>query len=115
MHNRRRPRRPDCGRAGRDVGGDRGQVGVGPRSERLARSGVEFVLGQLAVRERGFQRVDRLFAVGVGRPEPTAARRCRSCGPVITGTSPLAHCRSSVARLLSGGHAPREFVIGLAD
>jgi hypothetical protein len=71
-----RARRAGRGRAGRNVGGQRGQVSVGPRDERLTRSRVELVLGQLAVRERGFQRVDCLLAVGVTCPELTAARRC---------------------------------------
>ena len=47
-----RARRPGRGRAGRDVDGERGQVGVGPRGERLARSRVEFVFGQPTVHER---------------------------------------------------------------
>ena len=78
-----------CGRGGRDVGGERGQVGVGPRGERLARSRVEFVLGQPTVHERVLQRVDYLLAVGVARPELVAARR--GPGPAVlfvTGTSP---------------------------
>ena len=73
---------PAAGGPGRDVGGERGQVGVGPRGERLARPGVEFVLGQLAVYERGLQRADHLLAVGLARPEPVTARRgrvLRSC------------------------------------
>ena len=56
-------RRPGC-RAGRDVGDEGGQVGVGPRGERLARSRVKFVPGQPAVHERSLQRVDHVFAVG---------------------------------------------------
>ena len=66
----------DPGR-GRDVGGERGQVGAGPRGQRLARSRVEFAPGQPTLHERVLQRLDHLLAVGVPRPEPVTARRCR--------------------------------------
>jgi hypothetical protein len=44
-------RRGGCGPGG-DVGGKGGQFGVGPRGERLAQPGVEFVFVQPAVGER---------------------------------------------------------------
>jgi hypothetical protein len=67
-----------CGRFGRsagDVGGECGQVGVGPRGERPARPRGEFFLRQPAIHERGLQRLDHLLAVGVARPEPVMSRR----------------------------------------
>ena len=64
------------GRA-RDVGGDCVQLGVSSRGEHLARSCVEFVPGQPALRERVLQRVDHMLAVGVARPEAAKARCCR--------------------------------------
>jgi len=66
---------PDCVR---DVGQERGQVGIGPRGERLARPRAEFVPGQPAVHERGLKGADYLLAVSVARPEPaTVLRSCR--------------------------------------
>jgi hypothetical protein len=62
-----RTRRPGCGQPGGEVGGERGQVGAGPRGERLARPQVELVFGQHARHERGLERTDHLFAVGVRR------------------------------------------------
>jgi hypothetical protein len=56
---------PGYGRSGWDVGGERGQVGVGPRRQRLAHPQVEFVLGQHALHERGLERADHVLAVGV--------------------------------------------------
>jgi hypothetical protein len=61
---------------GGDVGGERGQFGVGPRGERLACPRVKLVFGQPTVREGGLERVDHVLAVGVGRSEMAAARRC---------------------------------------
>jgi hypothetical protein len=73
---RRRPlRRACCGPATRNVGGERGQLGSGPRGQRLARPHAEFVPCQLAPHERGLQRLDHPLAVGVARPELVAARR----------------------------------------
>ena len=94
---------PRAGPAG-DVGGERGQVGAGPRGERPARPGVELVPGQPALHERVLQRLDHLLAVGVARPDPATARRCRvlrSCHH----RHPLAPYGPSVARPLPGGHA----------
>ena len=62
----------------RDVSGDRPQFRISPRSERLADPQVEFVLGQQALHERRFERVDHLFAVGVGCQEAATAYRA-SC------------------------------------
>ena len=76
---------PDgLGRLSRDrldgeVGGEGGQLRVGPRRERLAHPLVEFVLGQNALHERGLEGADHLLAVGVGRAEVTAARACCGC------------------------------------
>ena len=68
---------PAGGWGGRDVGGERGQVGVRPCRERLANPQVELVLGQPTVHERVLQRFDHVFAVAVGRREPVAARHGR--------------------------------------
>ena len=69
-------------RAVRDVGGERGQLGVSPRGNRPARSRVELVPGQPTVYERVLQHLDHLLAVGVARPEPEdpplpGSRSCR--------------------------------------
>jgi hypothetical protein len=77
----RRGQRP-AGRGGRarqpgggqDVGGERGQVCVGPRGQRPACARVELVPGQPAIRERVLQRLDQPLAVAVTRPEPVTAR-----------------------------------------
>lgn len=66
---------PDCSR---DVGQERGQVGIGPRGERLARPRVEFVRSQPTLRERGLEGADYLLAVSVARPESAVVpRSCR--------------------------------------
>ncbi len=66
---------PDCAR---DVGEERGQVGIGPRGERLARPRVELVPAQPTLRERSLKGADYLLAVSVARPEPTTVlRSCR--------------------------------------
>ena len=71
------PDRPSGGgRDGWDVGGERGQLGAGPRGERPARPLVELVPGR-RLHERVLQRLDHLLAVGVARPQPVTARRCR--------------------------------------
>jgi hypothetical protein len=58
---------------GRDVGGDRGQLRVGLRRERLAHSYLELILGQPLLRERGLEHFNRLLAVGIRRPQVAAA------------------------------------------
>ena len=63
------------GQPGGEVSGERGQLGAGPRGERLARPQVQLLFGQPALRESGRERVDDLLAVGVGGPE--AAGRLR--------------------------------------
>jgi len=73
----RRVRWPGGDLGGRDVGGEQGQVGVGPRDERPACARVELVLGEAAVHVCVFQRHDDLLAVGVARPELVPARRCQ--------------------------------------
>ena len=98
---------PGCGRVGRDVGGERGQVGIGLRGERLACPRVELVRGQPTLRERGLEDADYLLAVSVARPS-----RPWSPGPVVTGTSPAgtvqiepsvaAPWRPGAARILAG-------------
>ena len=60
---------PGCGRPGGDVGGEGGQLRVGPRGERLGHPRVELVFGQLALDERGLERLDHVVAVGVARPD----------------------------------------------
>jgi hypothetical protein len=72
----------------RNVGGEGGQVRVGPRGQRLARPCIEFVLGQPSVHERVLQRLDYLLAVGTACPQPVTARRCRVLRPCHHGTSP---------------------------
>src|SRR6266545_2235718 len=52
---------------GGDVGGDRGQIPVGPRCERLAHPRVKLVFGQPSLHESGFEHIDHLLAVGVRR------------------------------------------------
>ena len=69
-------------RPGGDVGGERGQLSLGPRGERLARPRVKLAFGQAALHERGLEHVDHVLAVGVGRTPMAAGRRCslfRSC------------------------------------
>jgi hypothetical protein len=57
------------------------------------------------VHERGLQRLDHLLAVGVARPEPVTARRCRVLRSLSSpAPPPLAQSRQSVARLFPGGH-----------
>ena len=51
-------------------GGDRGQLRVGLRRERLACPRVKLVLGQPALYERGLECVNHLLPVGMGRPHP---------------------------------------------
>ena len=65
------------GRFGRDVGGERGQLGASPRGQRPARPHVKLIPAQPAVHERLLQRLDHPFAVEVARPEPVTARRDR--------------------------------------
>jgi hypothetical protein len=60
---------PTGDQVGGDVGRDQGESRVGPRGERLADSGIEFVLGQPALHEGGFEYLDDLLTVGVRRPE----------------------------------------------
>ena len=100
----RRARRRRDGGDGRDVDGQCGQVGVGPRGQRLAGPRVEFSLIQPSVYERVLQRLDYLLAVGVARPQPVTARRLpllRSCHRQHLPQ----HDARSVARLRPGDHA----------
>jgi len=106
---RRRAGAGGLARGGRDVGGERGQVGVGPRGERPARPYVEFVPGQPAIHERGLQRLDHLLAVGVARPDPIAARTWLVFRSYHHRRLPPAGTmRASAARLIPGGHAQTE-------
>ena len=68
-------RPPGGGRSGRDVGGERGQLSVGPRGECLACPRAKLVFGQAACHERSLQQVDDVLAVDVGGPELAPARR----------------------------------------
>ena len=52
---------------GGQVGGERGQLGVGPRRQRLADPFVQFVRGQPTLHECGLEGADHLLAVGMGR------------------------------------------------
>jgi hypothetical protein len=67
---------PSSGQVSRNVGGERGQLGPGPRGERQARPHIKLVLVQAAVHERDLQRPNHLLAFGVTRPERLTARRC---------------------------------------
>jgi hypothetical protein len=67
-----------CGQPGGQISGDRGQVRVGPRRERLAHPQIEFVLGQPSLHEGGLEGADHLLPVGVRSPQVTAVSRpCR--------------------------------------
>jgi len=71
-------------RYGWEVSGDRGQLRVGPRGERLAHSQVEFILGQHALHECGLEGADHLLAVAVRRPHSATTRR--ACGHLVSRT-----------------------------
>ena len=60
--------RPLEGKQDGGIGGDCGQVRVGPRGERLAHPRIQFILGQPPLHERGLEHRDHLLAVGVRRP-----------------------------------------------
>ena len=64
---------PGLGRAGRDVGGEGGQLRAGPRRERLADPQVELVLGEPSMHERGLEQADHLLTFCVRRPQATTA------------------------------------------
>jgi hypothetical protein len=70
------------GRGSRDIGGERSQLGAGPRGQRTTRPRAELIPAQPALHERILQRLDHQLAVSVTRPEPVTARRrriLRSC------------------------------------
>jgi hypothetical protein len=69
-------RRLGPGRPRGDVSGDRGELGVGPRGERLAQPPIQLVLVQPTLRERVLERLDRLLAVRV---------RCPQAAPNVSG------------------------------
>jgi hypothetical protein len=83
-----------------EVGGEGGQLRVGPRRERLAHSLVEFVLGQHALHERGLEGADHLLAVGVRGAEFTTAPAFCGCylisRPCHHGASPTSVMQRSV-------------------
>jgi hypothetical protein len=66
-----------CSQPGGQVGGERGQVRVGPRSQRLAHPRIQLIPAQPALHERGLQHADYLLAVGMTGPQVTAAHGCR--------------------------------------
>src|ERR1022692_766402 len=91
-------RRRGRGQPGRDVGGESGQVCIGPRGERAVRAQVQLVLGQPAMDERVLERVDHVLTIGVGRPRrPRYAAGFWSPGPAVTGASSRANAGKSVA------------------
>jgi len=59
--------------AGGEVGGERGQLGTGPRGGRLGRSRVVFILGQPALRQRHLEGANHLFAVDGGDGQAVTA------------------------------------------
>ena len=73
---------PVSGRPGGKVGGERGQVRVGPCGERLAGPRVKLVHGQPALHERGFKRLHHSLAVGMRRQEAAVAPR--ACCPLVS-------------------------------
>jgi hypothetical protein len=80
------------GQAGRQVGGERGEVAVGPRRQYLPDPQVELVPGQPPLHERGLKGVDHLLAVGVRRSQVAAASctcylvtRCCHAAPLPYG------------------------------
>ena len=51
-----------------EIGGERGQVAVRPRRERVPDPRIELVFGQPALHERVLEHLDRLLAVGMRGP-----------------------------------------------
>ena len=70
------------GRPGGKVGGERGQVRVGPCGECLAGPRGKLVHGQPALHERGFKRLHHSLAVGMRRQEAAVAPR--ACCPLVS-------------------------------
>src|SRR5262249_743339 len=68
-------------RPGWDVGGEQGQLAIGPRDQRLARARVEFIHGQPALHERRFEELEHLFPVGGGGPQVTVGTSGRPVTP----------------------------------
>ena len=69
-----RRQRPD--QPGRKVGGDRGQVPMGPRGECLAHPRIQLGFAQHALHERGLEHIDHMLAIGMRRPQIPAGRVC---------------------------------------
>jgi hypothetical protein len=64
-HPIRHPRRPGRDWADRDIRGDRGQIRLAPRGERLARPDLELAFGQPAHDKGSLERLDHALAVGL--------------------------------------------------
>ena len=100
--------RGDGDAAGGNVAGKSGELGIGPRGERLAHPRVKLVLVQPTLHERGLERVDHLLAVGMGRPK--AATVFPGCCSFVSRACHHRHLprtlmQGSVAPVPSGGHA----------
>ena len=65
-----------CGQPGGNISDDQGQVRVGPRRERVAHPHVKLVSGEPSLHERDLESLNHLLAVGTGRPQAAAVRRC---------------------------------------
>ena len=81
------PRRHGVGQTGGQVGGERGQLPMGPRGECLAQPCIQLGFGQHALHERGLEHVDHMLAIGMRRPQ-IATGRCVCCTLV---TRPCRH------------------------
>jgi hypothetical protein len=80
--------RAGCGQPGGEVSGDRRQLRVGPRRQRLAHPQIQLIPVQPPLHERGFEGADHLLAVRVRCPQVTAA----SCSRCYLVSRPC-HCR----------------------
>src|SRR5215470_11486504 len=86
----------------RTVGGERGEVRIGPCGKHLADPYVQLVPGQPALHERGLDGVDHVLAVSVRRPQTAVIGY--GCGHLVARfcdhrpTSPREQCKKSVTR-----------------
>ena len=81
------PRRHGVGQPGGQVGGERGQLPMGPRGECLAQPCIQLGFGQHALHERRLEHVDQILAIGMRRTQiATGHRVCR-----ILVTRPCCH------------------------
>ena len=96
--------------ARREGRGDRGQLRVGPRRERLAHSQVEFVLGQHTAHERGLRvpiTCSRSASDTRRYPRPAADAASSSPGPVTIAAPQPSQSRGSLTPSPSWRHPRR--------